>query len=151
MINVFQFHVCNLLLRVHHHWIGGGVGLLVQLRAHDGLDLQLDRKHWLWGDPDHTVSILVLLKLRLIVTRTCNLILFKNRLNIVVSCHLLRSLPVSGAVSSSAFPPAFSLFLPSLAFSSRSSPRSLPASPSTPPPATGRRGCSLLPWCSPTD
>ena len=69
----------NLLLWVHHHGVGGGVGLFIQLRAHDGLDLELDRQHWLWSDPDHAVAILVLLKLRLNVTRTCKSI-FKNRL-----------------------------------------------------------------------
>ena len=69
----------NLLLWVHHHGVGGGVGLFIQLRAHDGLDLELDRQHWLWSDPDHAVAILVLLKLRLNVARTCKSI-FKNRL-----------------------------------------------------------------------
>ena len=67
-INILQLHVRDLLLWVHHHWVGGGVGVLVQFGAHNRLDLKLDRQHWLWSDSDDTVTILILFN----VTRTYN-------------------------------------------------------------------------------
>ena len=37
-INVLQLHVRDLLLWVHHHGVGRGVGVLVQFGAHNRLD-----------------------------------------------------------------------------------------------------------------
>ena len=67
-INVLQLHVRNLLLWVHHHWVGGGVGVLVQFGAHNRLDLKLDRQHWLWSDSDDAVTVLILFN----IARTYN-------------------------------------------------------------------------------
>ena len=43
MINVLQLHVGNFLLGVHHHGVGGWVGLLIVVRllgTHDGFDFE---------------------------------------------------------------------------------------------------------------